>query len=543
MSNTVERRNIYPTPPAMTVMEDFEDIQIFANAVQRHLSNVALYSKYKEASLLDVLEDDIEAMSVDKLTAGTLDVDKVFVGGSSFELDGVLTQLRIKDQQGTPVTRVEMGIFATGSDAGIKIRNAAGTVIFQTGDTTFIDGVVISDNTIVADAMNVTNLAAIEANLGAVTAGSITGLLIRTSASNPRVELTTTGIAGYNSGGTVIFDLTTSGTVRLGDAGADNILFSAGVLSVTGDIIGSGNIQANTVTGDEILVANLSAISANMGTLTAGSITAGSITAGTINNGTLPFSDSGPDMTVTGKSNVIFSGGADIIMRSAPSGNSSMIRLQNSSGTDRFAIIYNQSSNKVFINPEAATEFILGNGAVQTSILGSEIVVVAKTRPSGGSVDLGDSSNRFRDFYFSGILRGDADVTLESTTGGTIRIGNGTSTDVIFNSRLRADLDPYQNNTINLGSASLKYADVQSVLIQGADFCFANGWRLTEPDRVYSDADPKAGIYLMDEDWNPQYFFSNDGTLFCKGVVQKYPFRSPNVPRRESKRVEKELDS
>ena len=56
-------------------------------------------------------------------------------------------------------------------------------------------------NTVVANMINVAQLSAISANLGTVTAGTITGALMQTGAANPRVVFDSFGIRAYDSGG------------------------------------------------------------------------------------------------------------------------------------------------------------------------------------------------------------------------------------------------------------------------------------------------------------------------------------------------------
>ena len=103
---------------------------------------------------------------------------------------------------------------------------------------------------------------------------------IRSAASGTRIEVTNVGIRGYN-GATQTFELLASnGSGFLGSS--PQITWGAGSLSIPG-----GSITAGTVTATQLNVSTLSAISSNMGTITAGSITAGSITASTINSGTM----------------------------------------------------------------------------------------------------------------------------------------------------------------------------------------------------------------------------------------------------------------
>ncbi len=90
-----------------------------------------------------------------------------------------------------------------------------------------------------------------------------------------------------------------------GQASATQTQLSAwvppGQTSITG-----GLIQTNTITADKISVGTLSALSANMGTLTAGSITGGTINGATIN---VPAGNSGAGLLGIGSANLYYFGG------------------------------------------------------------------------------------------------------------------------------------------------------------------------------------------------------------------------------------------
>lgn len=81
---------------------------------------------------LRVNNANIANMSVTKLLAGIIGVNGVYVGSPAFELAGADRQLRVKDTQGVPVIRVEMGRLGNGAaDYGLVIRGADGSVILS----------------------------------------------------------------------------------------------------------------------------------------------------------------------------------------------------------------------------------------------------------------------------------------------------------------------------------------------------------------------------------------------------------------------------
>lgn len=79
-----------------------------------------------------------------------------------------------------------------------------------------------------------------------------------------------------------------------------------------------------------------------------------------------------------------------------------------------------------------------------------------------------------------------------------------------------------------------RFTDVHALLVNGADFVFENGYRLTEANHVYSHMEADEGIFLMDPDWKPILFIDKKGDLHITGrVVEQFIFKDPDVPRRE----------
>lgn len=99
---------------------------------------------------------------------------------------------------------------------------------------------------------------------------------------------------------------------------------------------------------------------------------------------------------------------------------------------------------------------------------------------------------------------------------------------------------PVTDGNMKLGLASSdpggakRWTNLNAILVNGADFCFENGYRLTEANHVYADMDPQEGIFLMDPDWNPIMYLDRSGNLTVKGRVEEvFEFRVPDVPRRD----------
>jgi Tfp pilus assembly major pilin PilA len=218
--------------------------------------------------------DQVISLDADKITNNTQFTQSLFVGAESkIKLDGANNQITITDSQGTPVTRVILGkLSGATNDYGLRVVDASGVIKFQTGSTTFIDGGIVSANTIsatqiaadtitvdqmaansvTAAEINVSNLSSVNADLGSCTAGTLTGGTIQTAASGARVNLTTDGINGYNASGVHVVDIANDGQFRFGPSGGSNLTWDNSTLTLTGNLITTGNIVEGEVCGRSI---------------------------------------------------------------------------------------------------------------------------------------------------------------------------------------------------------------------------------------------------------------------------------------------------
>lgn len=279
-----------PQPPILVEgqMVDYltEKIPVFFNS--QYLALLDFVSAVQNAFLID--SDQVNSLDADKITNNTQFTQSVFVGAESkIKLDGLNDLITVTDRQSSPVTRVKIGKLGSGTNEyGVQVIDAGGTIRFQTGTSTFLDGGIISAdsitatqiaastitttelaaNTITADdiaagtitateldagavtaaKIDVTTLSAIAADLGTITAGTITGGLVQTAASGARVELATTGLNAYKADGTQTVDVNTDGTFRFGPATGNNIAWDNSTLSVSGEIVATGNIVDGAVT-------------------------------------------------------------------------------------------------------------------------------------------------------------------------------------------------------------------------------------------------------------------------------------------------------
>lgn len=182
---------------------------------------------------------------------------------------------------------VVSGVTRLISMPGTKIED--GTII---GDakiaTESISGDLLVEGSIEADRLGVSELSAITADLGSITAGSleavtITGSTLQTATEGARVVIDSEGIRGINASAEEQFNFDTTTGILTATAVISSLTGSqintehlAGQITETqieDDSISTPKLQANSVTAAEINVGEISAISANIGSVMAGTLT------------------------------------------------------------------------------------------------------------------------------------------------------------------------------------------------------------------------------------------------------------------------------
>ena len=305
---------VLPPPPLYVIGETMDYLTV----------KIPQYHKTQYAALLDFMSavqqgflinsDQVISLDADKITNNTQFTQNLYVGAESkITIDGNNNVLKVDDNQGTPVTRVYLGKLSSATnDYGLKVIDASGAVKFQTGATTYIEGGIIKANTVdtsqiaadaitadeiaanavTAAAINVSNLSSVSADIGACTAGTLTGGTIQTAASGARVNMTTDGINGYNSSGTQTIDIANDGTFRFGPSGGNNIYWNNSALSVTGGIITTGNIVEGSVAAHARATwtnTSLTLSATDQATATVGEVAIASITLETVGRDVLVF--------------------------------------------------------------------------------------------------------------------------------------------------------------------------------------------------------------------------------------------------------------
>lgn len=283
------------------------------------------------------------------------------------------------------------------------------------------------------------------------------------------------GAKVFKSDGSVLYDLTGLGA----------------------NVVTNTNIQNGAVTADKVTTSSLSALSANMGTLTAGTITAGgNINAGALKSGSITLTGGGVTMSVTGSGNVVFSGGADIVMRATPTGDTTYLSWRTSGNSERGKVEYRVVDNALAINSVNGAELQIG---------------------SAGALTLGAS--------------GSANVVLSPATGS-----------IMFNGTINTNYTPRTHNTISVGTSTRRLANLWATLVNGSDICFDNGWRITEPDKVWKGASAQDGLLIMNEKWEVMMGFDRYGNIFTRGFVHPgFGFKPADVPKMTSEEEGEEL--
>ena len=93
---------------------------------------------------------------------------------------------------------------------------------------------------------------------------------------------------------------------------------------------------------------------------------------------------------------------------------------------------------------------------------------------------------------------------------------------------------PATDNAYSLGIASFRWSDVRSVLINGADYGFANGWIMREYPCTYDDVQTKSpdwmkenadkGIQILNKEGDVVMVIGKSGTLYVKDIQKVTSF-------------------
>lgn len=164
-----------------------------------HAQITDLHFDRASGNKIQILNGDIVNINASKLNAGTINTSLVSIQGNNANLKITGNRLQVFDTQAIPKERVSLGdVNADGTVFGLRVRGADGTTVLydqngvysqgitngavtnpKIGDNA-VDGRVIAADSVTAEHIVVTDLSAITANLGTVTAGLLKGIQIET---------------------------------------------------------------------------------------------------------------------------------------------------------------------------------------------------------------------------------------------------------------------------------------------------------------------------------------------------------------------------
>jgi hypothetical protein len=164
------------------------------------------------------------------------------LGAGAFAYINAITTANVSTYiNSAAIGTAQIGVLAAGNIGANTIdasKIAANTITAGQIAASTITATQIATNTITADRMSVSTLSAITADLGTITAGSISGSSLSVG-SSPAVSGTTMTGAGAK--------INTDGTFALGNS-TTNISYNGTQMSLNGNVVATGNINANAVT-------------------------------------------------------------------------------------------------------------------------------------------------------------------------------------------------------------------------------------------------------------------------------------------------------
>lgn len=153
-----------------------------------------------------------------------------------------------------------------------------------------------------------------------------------------------------------------------------------------------------------------------------------------------------------------------------------------------------------------------------TTIYGADLNITGDALVGDGSVSA--PSFTFAADTNTGLYRSGADQ-IDIAAGGGAKLRVGTS-----NIRAFVDSIPDADNAVNSGTGSNRWADVRSVLINGADYGFENGYILREYPCTAEDVQTKSadwmkenankGIQVLNDLGEQVCVIGRDGTIYAK---------------------------
>lgn len=402
-SPSFENIDLLPPPVLIEGKED-----VFLKQISQYMQTVNQWSQELDLAVRSgwlVNNARVISITAEKILANSIFTQDLFIGAEQkIQLLGTTDTIDVYDSQATPELRTRIGKLGAGGDNyGQQWWDSSGTLIMEVGDTVFIDGIIISDGTILNE-----------------------------------------------------------------------------------------KIAANEIEATKLNITQLSAITADLGTITAGTIAATvSISAPAIDTGTLTADGSPVAIEITGSGALLFKDGGDAIFRSNTT-NFAFIEFQNSSSTQQGQIKQLGTNNGIQIQSASGKDIELNSG--------SDINI-------------------------------DADLTsgIISITGDRIQIS------AALNSGINIETD----NSFAIGTASKRLSDIRSVLVNGADIGFDNESYFTEPYMIWAEETmqkwnikPDDGIVYVTNDEVAQIMFGKNG-ITMRDNLPPIDKESPTIESRK----------
>jgi hypothetical protein len=266
------------------------------------------------------------------------------------------------------------------------------------------------------------------------------------------------------------------------------------IMSVGDTVFIDGAVILNaTITNAKIVDMNGSKLTdGTVSNAKLGNISASKITL----SGTLTITSGGTAIDITSGGLVRFLSGGDALFRAGAS-NFNYITFQNSGGSTQGTLRLDASGLGLVASGTTAVQLSAGSGAI--NIVNS------------GIINLGGAS-----------------TTL-------LRLGLSSSTSIDVNGRIASGLLPDADNARTNGSASLRWSLVRGVTITPGDLVFENDIVITEPDKVYRDADPCDGLCFLSTKWEMIAWLHKNGNMEVAGEVkEKVRFKKPHYKYKEA---------
>lgn len=281
-----------------------------------------------------------------------------------------------------------------GTTAGNRLTWASGTLTIagDGGGVTNINGGNIQTGTVTATQINVSQLSAISADLGTITAGTVTGATLQTASSGARVVIdSSNGLRGFDSGSTLQVQISNSTGALTAGAGAvtldDTGIFVTPVVN-TGFVGASSYrfIDATSSREPGLYYSSADTLERQMAMHFTSSPTASGLHVASFNTGGVVLS-----LSESASTSEVFTSAAQVQI-------GSVFHIFNSNSTSTPGTPWIRGNgNDLVINPDAASTLYLAWDAGSAVYVGTPFYGGV----ASDSVDLGGSSHRWKDIYFS----------------------------------------------------------------------------------------------------------------------------------------------